>query len=702
MARIDLNCPAEILRTEIEEDQVRLILMNLTDRAIDSCEATARVLNREGEELGREVHRGRALKGRPHSAFSMTVPMEMPEKAARAEAVLDKVWFEDHDVWRRDPRRETEYEPNALPAGNALNALKYVAGDGAVGFPSQQAEVWVCVCGRPNGNGEMLCARCQRRKDMIFQQYSENAVARKVNMRERQLELQTRSAREEAAQLQRAREAEHDARQRRKKTWIRWITGIAAALLLAAALQWGVRPAIRLWQADTALREDRLEEARDALIALKKFPGAETRLAEAEQRIARRDGEKAAEDATAFPEEEMLALASRLREMGNGEEDRKLADRVTLSAARARLEKGDLNGTEALMPSIPAETEGRGKLERDLVFARGEEKMSAGEYVGARELFLSLGEDPEAAARARDALYREGLRCMEAGEYETAMACFRQLGDWEDGESLIAQCQYLQAVQLEAEGEEEAARLAYLAAGEYDDAAARARAIRWRQAERFLAAQDWENALPLYREMDGDGDARSKWIQCATELARAAYRKKEYETAAEILTGLPEDTKTTRQIRTRGWYLGAKAAASRKEWEKAITMMENVPDYADAQRNLRNWRIEWARERMQEGQYTEARKILEPVAETYQARRVLEEIDKAEAEARTAALTEEKEAGTETEAPDAVLTEEKGNGTGTETKDAGTETEAPATILTEEKEAEAETDAPGKAPAQEK
>ncbi len=674
MARIDLNCPAEILRTEIEEDQVRLILMNLTDRAIDSCEATARVLNREGEELGREVHRGRALKGRPHSAFSMTVPMEMPEKAARAEAVLDKVWFEDHDVWRRDPRRETEYAPNALPAGNALNALKYVAGDAAVGFPSQQAEVWVCVCGRPNGNGEMLCARCQRRKDMIFQQYSENAVARKVNMRERQLELQTRSAREEAVQLQRAREADYDARRRRKKTWIRWMTGIAAALVLAAAVQWGVRPAIRLWQADTALREDRLEEARDALIALEKFPGAETRLAEAEQRIDRRDGEKAAEDTTAFPAEEMLALASRLRERGDG--DQKLADRVTLSAARARLAKGDLNGTEALMPSIPAETEGRGKLERDLVFARGEEKMSAGEYAAARELFLSLGEDPEAAARARDALYREGLRCMEAGEYETAMGCFRQLGDWEDCESLIAQCQYLQAVQLEAGGEEEAARLAYLAAGEYDDAAARARAIRWRQAERFLAAEDWENALPLYREMDGDGDARSKWIQCATELARAAYRKKEYEAAAELLTGLPEDTKTTRQIRTRGWYLGAKAAAGRKEWEKAITMMEHVPDYADAQRNLRNWRIEWARERMQEGLYSEARKILEPVAETYQARRVLEEIDKAEAEARAAALTEEKE----TEAPE----------------------EAPAAILTEEKDAGTETEAPEKSPAQEK
>ena len=51
--RIDLNCPAEVVSTELireEGDWVRLILMDLTERGIDSCEATVRLLNREGEE----------------------------------------------------------------------------------------------------------------------------------------------------------------------------------------------------------------------------------------------------------------------------------------------------------------------------------------------------------------------------------------------------------------------------------------------------------------------------------------------------------------------------------------------------------------------------------------------------------------------------------------------------------------------------
>ena len=93
---IDLNCPAEVVGAELaspEKDWIRLILMNLTDRNIDSCEATVRILSREDEELGRTVHRARALRGRPHSAFSMAVtppstakrrPMERQSAGKRA------------------------------------------------------------------------------------------------------------------------------------------------------------------------------------------------------------------------------------------------------------------------------------------------------------------------------------------------------------------------------------------------------------------------------------------------------------------------------------------------------------------------------------------------------------------------------------------------------------------------------------------
>ena len=369
--RVDLNCPAEIAAVEIrrEEDCVRLILMDLADRPIDSCEATVRIRNREGEEIAREVHRARALRGRPHIAFSMTVPMEIPEGAESAEATLDKVWFEDRDVWRRSPAAEKEYESNRLEPGNELNALRYVAGEGAVGFPSQQADLWVCVCGRPNGNGETVCARCRRQREMIFRQYSRGAVLSRVSQRERQLDLETRGAREETARLQRLREEEYNRKREIRRKWRRGLLTAAALLALAAGIYWGGLPAWRLYTADKAMQEDRLEEARETLTALGGFPGAEERLAETETRILRRDGGLAAENPDAFPGEEA---------------DSALADRVDLARAGAMLKAGEAEAAEALASGLPEGLSGREQLILDCRYARGDAALAANEHARAR------------------------------------------------------------------------------------------------------------------------------------------------------------------------------------------------------------------------------------------------------------------------------------------------------------------------------
>ena len=627
---IDLSCPAEVIGTELvpEENLVRLILMDLTDRGIDSCEATVRILDRGEEETGRAVHRARALKGRPHSVFSMTVPFELTEKAFRAEARLDKVWFDDNDVWRRNPSREIEYESNALEPGNDLNALKFVAGNTAVGFPSQQAELWICVCGRPNANSEAFCGRCQRQREMIFRQFQRGEVLRQVSQRERQLELQTRGAREETAQMQRLREEEYNRKQVVRKRRKALLAFLAAALALTAAVFWGAEPGLRLWSAEKALREDRLEDARATLDSLGQFPGAPGLRRETEIRIARRDGEAAAADESAFPEERMAETVSALREKGDGEDDSNLADRVELSMARALLKAGKADRAEDIAKRLPETTEGRDTLLRDCTFFRGEQALRENRYGDARTFFLSLENDPEAALKAEEALYEDGLARMEAGEYDAAIECFTELGDYQDSPGMISKSMYLKASVLESQGKMEEARQAYLAAGNWEDAEERAQSIRWNQAEGFLEAKDYASALPIYQEMDGYEDARDKWILCATEVARTAYRQREYLMAAGYLENLPEQTREAKQILTRALYLGAKAAADRGELEEAVSLMERVSTYGDAQKNIRNWRMEIAQQRMDEGKYEEAKAVLQPVADQYQAQKLLKEIEK--------------------------------------------------------------------------
>ena len=628
--RIDLSCPAEILNAEPPKPgnpSAELILLNGSDRGVNSCEATVKLLDAEGRELGRAVHRARALAGRPYSTFRMPVPMEPAEGTAAVEARLDKVWFDDRDVWRRNEDAEVEYEDNALPPGNDLNALRFVAGNAAVGFPSQQAKLWVCVCGRPNGNREYFCARCRRQKEMIFRQYNREAVLRQVSQRERQLDLKTRGVREEAAQLQRAREEEYYRIQAGKRRIRRLAAAMAAALLLCAGAYFGAVPALRMLSADRALRDGRPEQAEEILISLGGFPGAASRLDAARLAIARRDGTAAAEGGAADPET-LKNIAGTLRSETAADGDDLLADRVDLRRAEILLEKGDIDGAEALLGTLPEDTEGRESLLTECAYARAEKAVKEKRYAAAREIFLELGDYRDSTERADACLYESALQMIESGEYDEAIGTLSRIPEYQDSRELIRKSWYLKGFTLENGGDPEGARQAYLTAGDYEDAADRARAIRWAQAEALLADRNYEEALAVYRELDGDGNAREKLIFCATELARAAYKVRDYERAAEILTGLPEDTKETVNIRTRALYLGAKAAAERGEKEKAVEMMEKVSAYSDAQKFIREWRLELAQEMMDRGEWEEAARVLEPISDHYAAQKLLRQIEK--------------------------------------------------------------------------
>ena len=97
---IDLTCPAEIFRTVLPTEETpaaMLTLFNLSDRVITSAEVMLRLIDRNGTETEKVSYRGRALNGRPHSTFMMTVPCAATGVCA-AEVSIEKVWFQDKDV----------------------------------------------------------------------------------------------------------------------------------------------------------------------------------------------------------------------------------------------------------------------------------------------------------------------------------------------------------------------------------------------------------------------------------------------------------------------------------------------------------------------------------------------------------------------------------------------------------------------------
>ena len=245
---IDLTCPAEVFRTILPTEEIpaaALTLFNLSDRVITSAEVMLRLIDKRGMETEKLSYRGRALNGRPHSTFMMTVPCAAAGVCA-AEVSVEKVWFQDKDVWRRNPANAIEYTPNALPVSRALTNLQYVAGDTAVGFPALENGLWICVCGRPNPEEETTCVRCGRNRDTVFARCNPEAVEAAVSMREKQLDLNTRSMREDTIRLQRIREEEYRAKQTRRKRRIRIAVCLALAIGLCAGIRFAGVPGLQL------------------------------------------------------------------------------------------------------------------------------------------------------------------------------------------------------------------------------------------------------------------------------------------------------------------------------------------------------------------------------------------------------------------------------------------------------------------------
>ena len=248
MNYIDLSCPAEIFRTAMPTEEVpaaTVTLFNLSDRVIVSAEVLLRLLDEDGGETERLAYRGRALNGRPHSTFLMTVPCAPAEDLHSIDVIIEKVWYADNEVWRREPGKGIMYIPNNLPVSPALTKLKYAAGETAVGYPTEQDGLWLCVCGRPNPEEADICARCGRQKDMIFSRFSPEAVEAQVSMKERQLDLNSRSMREDTIRLQRIREEEYRTEEVRRKRRNRLLVCLAVFLALAALVFFRAEPALR-------------------------------------------------------------------------------------------------------------------------------------------------------------------------------------------------------------------------------------------------------------------------------------------------------------------------------------------------------------------------------------------------------------------------------------------------------------------------
>ena len=582
---IDLTCPAEVFQALLPTKDipaVSLTLFNLSDRVIVSAEVTLRLLGAGGAEKEKIVFRGRALHGRPRSTFPMNVPCSQTEGIREAEVTLEKIWFADNAVWRRDPTNKVQYTPNALPVSPGLTNLKFVAGETAVGYPNQQQGLWVCVCGRPNPDSDEVCARCLRDRMTVFMRYNREAVEKQVEQREHQLDLNSRSAREDTARLQRIREEEYNRKKKVRKRRQRIAVSFALCAALTAGMLFFGAPWLRLMSARRALGAGETEAARGTLISLGNFLDAPDLLEVCEFRRAAEDAQHAEAPAVLEAAAESLR-SSKAEETADGLSAEALAETADFRRAGILLSTGDYTGAREALSGLPEGYDGLAALQDDCTWAEASDWMSRGLYQMARESFLSLGSYPGAAENAAECVYLPAMGLIENGEYDAAIQELSRIPDYRDSRRMTLKCHYMLGIELQESGDLAGAAAEYLMAGDWEDAADRSQDMVYLQAEEAYGRSAWREAEGLYAGIPGWKDSAEKRKACLYALAGAAIKDREYLVALESLNQLPDDYLDTAVLKAQSQYNGGLAAMKRKDYAAALSLLESAAGYRDAE-----------------------------------------------------------------------------------------------------------------------
>ena len=570
---IDLSCPVEIFRTVMPTEEVpaaTLTLFNLSDRVIASVEAHLSLMDARGSESEKLAYRGRALNGRPHSTFQMTIPCAPGNGVKQIEAVVEKVWFADNEVWRRDPSKAVEYEPNDLPVTPALTSLKYVAGETAVGYPSRQDGLWVCVCGRPNAEAEEYCARCGRQRDEVFTCFSPEAVAGQISLRERQLDLSSRNMREDTIRLQRLREEEYNVRKARRGSRIRLAVFLAvAAVLVLGALFFGA-PQMKLMAGLHDLETGNPARARITFESLGSFGNAPELVRECDWQsaVAMLDNDPSTDD--------LASASALLRTMPDRPEALEKANEADLLRGRLLLQEEKWEEALAVVTALPDDLAGREELLRDCRLSEGRALLKDRDYDSARELFLGLWDLPEARDLAAECLYRPAKEQMADGDWDTAIQTLSRIPDYRDSRTLTLECHYRKAMALETEGNYAEASNEYLMAGEYEDALQRSRNLTYWMAEDLRAKGDIRGAQTLFASIPDYLDSNEKDRLCRYQLALNAFDDREFTMTLQLLENIPDDYEDTGLLRSEASYEKAKAAMKQEDWSTAAALLGSL------------------------------------------------------------------------------------------------------------------------------
>jgi len=624
--KIDLTCPVELWHYALptpEYPVCRLQLFNLTEQTVVSVQAIFSCYDGEGTLISRQVERVQGLNGAGRNAFELAVVIENGANAAGMDFSVEKVWFGDGTVWRHAAGNVSEYMPNTLTDSRRLEVLRSLAGPDALGYPSDQGAVWMCVCGRPNAAGEDSCRRCGRQKRDVFTSFNEATVETVIFERENALEEKARKERAEAQQKAEAAAAAKRKKRRRRRI----VTSLVLGTLLAAVLAFGVYfhgiPFYKYYTASRQLENGVYTTARAGFEELaaqrgkRSFPVKidalgidfdlfDMRLYYSSATLAQECTYRQANESLSTGTIPALRTAQDAFDgLGDYRDSAALAQEARYQRAGLLLASRQFENAIALYDEVPGYRDAAANRS-SAVYQWAQQLMDAEDYPAAREKFLSLGKYEDAERRAQLCLYQPALDALEVGDFAGSIALLTQLdGSFESTEMKLKEAYYGLAGTYFAAQDYETAAEYYLLAGDYLDAYSQATACLYEPACILFDQGEYAQAKEMFDKIPGYRDAQTKSWQCSEALGRLAMGEGKYEEARDLLRDAL-DYEPAAELFRENTYLPAVAFEQAGDFDSALALFETIPDYADTAEHLNAIHYTQAIDLMNERKYEAA------------------------------------------------------------------------------------------------
>lgn len=624
--KIDLTCPVELWHHALptHDDPVcRLQLFNLTQQTVVSIQAVFSCYDQTGALSSRQVERVQGLMGEERSAFEMTVELEDGVSAAGLDFSIEKVWFSDGTVWRHVTGHGSEYTPNALPSGRRLDVLRYLAGPDAMGFPSDQGAVWVCVCGRPNSPSSDSCRRCGRQKRDVFTSFNEASVETIIFNHESAME---EKARRERAEKQRIAE-EEAALVHKKKKRRRLIGGSVTAVILLLLSAWGVYfhgiPYYRYYTAREQMENGVYSTARAEFEDLSALRGkyslklkinalnidfdlldsvyyykSATLVQECDYRQAKASMQTGTITSLKTAQDAFDAL-------GEYQDSAALSKAARYQRAAHLASTGQYESAVAVYNEIIG-YESSAELRSAAVYAWAGQLMGQKDYTAAREKYLSLGTYSDAATQANDCLYQPALSAIDSDNYLTAIDLLTQLDAAYQNTALRLQEAYYGAANqyFEQQNYDTAADY-YLLAGDYLDAYSQATACLYEPAYALMQEGNYAAAKESFDKILTYRNAQQLSWECSYLLALSEHEAGNYAQACLLLENALE-YEPAAELMQECTYLPAVALQQQGDLQTALLLFETIPGYLDTDERVLLIRYELAIAMLEAQEYENA------------------------------------------------------------------------------------------------